>query len=187
VTRRPAWWRAGIVAALLGCLSLSARAETADEAAHAYYAWVLAHPSRAIPSPKERAELSKLLSPELSALLGAASDMEARCVKAAPKGDKPLMIEGDLFVGNLEGASEVAYGESRVQGDAAVVPADLMYIEPRFPKAHRHRTVAWKDELALRRSEGRWRVSDVRFAAGRSLVKELQSYLDEGSRACAPR
>ena len=165
----------------------TANAQTAEETAHAFYSWVLAHPWRAIPAPKERAQLSKLLSPELSRLLQAAADMEARCVKAAPKDEKPWIIEGDLFVGNLEGASEVAYGESHPEGDAVVVDVDLMYIDRRFPKAHKHRTVAWKDALELRQDSGHWRVADVRFAGGRSLQRQLQSYLVDGTRSCAPQ
>jgi hypothetical protein len=179
--------RCAFVAVLLGVSSLGAQAETADDATHSFYAWVLAHPWRAIPSPKERAQLSRLLSPELTGLLQSAADMEARCVKAAPKGEKPFIIEGDLFVGNLEGASEVAYGESRAQADGAVTDVDLMYVDLRFPKAHPHRTVAWKDQLQLRNTGGHWRVADVRFAGGRSLTQELQSYLEEGARSCTAR
>ncbi|MGZ5196006.1 MAG: hypothetical protein ACXWJM_16010 [Ramlibacter sp.] len=176
-----------LLAAALGFGAAVAHAQTANDTTHAFYAWVLAHPWRAIPSPKERAELSKLLSPELSRLLQSAADMEARCVKAAPKDEKPWIIEGDLFVGNLEGATEVAYGDSRPEGDAVVADVDLMYVDRRFPKAHKHRTVAWKDSLELRQADGRWRVSDVRFAGGRSLQQELRSYLDEGARTCAAR
>jgi hypothetical protein len=176
-----------LLAAVLGFGMTIAQAQTAEDTTHAFYAWVLAHPWRAIPSPKERAQLSKLLSPELSRSLQLAADMEARCVKAAPKDEKPWIVEGDLFVGNLEGASEVAYGESHPEGDAVVVDMDLMYVDRRFPKAHKHRTVAWKDRLELRKADGHWRVSDVRFAGGRSLQQELQSYLDEGARSCSAR
>lgn len=45
--------------------------------------------------------------------------MEVRCVKVAPIGDKPLIIEGDLFVGNYEGASEVVYGSTYQEGEVA--------------------------------------------------------------------
>jgi hypothetical protein len=179
--------RLAVAAALLGLASAPTHAETAEHTSHAFYAWVLAHPWRAIPSPKERAQLSELLSPELSRSLRLAADMEARCVKAAPKGEKPWIVEGDLFVGNLEGASEVAYGEAHPEGDAVVVDMDLMYVDRRFPKAHKHRTVAWKDRLELRNADGHWRVSDVRFSGGRSLRQELQSYLDEGARSCSAR
>jgi hypothetical protein len=176
-----------LLAVMLGISAPTAHAQTAEATTHAFYAWVLAHPWRAIPSPKERAQLSNLLSPELSRLLQSAADMEARCVKAAPKDEKPWIIEGDLFVGNLEGATEVAYGESHPEGDAVVTDVDLMYVDRRFPKAHKHRTVAWKDSLELRQDSGQWRVSDVRFAGGRSLQQELRTYLDEGARSCVTR
>src|SRR5215831_11376226 len=88
-----------------------------DASLHTFYAWVLAHPSRGLPSAKERAELAKTLSPEVIKLLKAASEMEAKCVRGAPKGEKPLVVEGDLFVGNYEGATEIAYGEPHREGD----------------------------------------------------------------------
>src|SRR5262249_57806059 len=49
--------------------------------------------SRGLPSAKERVELAKMLSPEVMKLLKAASAMEAKCVRAAPKGEKPLIVE----------------------------------------------------------------------------------------------
>lgn len=90
-----------------------------EDAIRAFYSWVLAHPSRALPSPKERGELTKTMSPELLGLLKEASATEAKCVRAAPRREKPLIVEGDLFVGNYEGANEIAYGEVHRNGNTA--------------------------------------------------------------------
>jgi len=155
-----------------------------DASVHAFYAWVLAHPSRGLPSAKERAELAKTLSPEVIKLLKVASEMEAKCVRAAPKDEKPLIVEGDLFVGNYEGATEIAYGEPRREGDHAVVESDLMSVDTRFPKAHKNRAIAWKDSAELRQVDGRWYIDDVRFADNRSLVGNLKEYIDDAGRLC---
>src|SRR5262245_46744252 len=88
-----------IVLTALAMLGAPARAQSSDETLHTFYSWVLAHPSRGLPSPAERAELAKVLSPALIESLKTASETEARCVEAAPKGDKPYIVEGDLFVG----------------------------------------------------------------------------------------
>ena len=171
------------VALLLGGAAL-AQSRQAEQAAQAFYGWALAHPGRGLPSAKERAELAKVLTPSLVQLLKTASETEARCVKAAPKGDKPLIVEGDLFVGNYEGASEVAYGEFKRQGDATVVETDLLYIDKRMPKAHKHRAVAWKDRVELRFDGAHWLVQDVQFPQDRSLVTQLKAYIEDGRRAC---
>ena len=125
-----------------------------------------------------------MLSPGLLRLLETASEVQALCVRTAPKDEKPLMLEGALFVGNYEGATEVAYGDVRRDGDLVVVEARLVYVDPRFPKAHRHRAVAWTDRVELRPVDGQWRVHDIRIAGDRSLVGELQAFIDEGRRTC---
>jgi len=155
-----------------------------DASLHAFYAWVLAHPSHGLPSAKERAELAKTLSPAVMKLLKAASEMEAKCVRAAPKGEKPLIVEGDLFVGNYEGATEIAYGEPRREGDRVVVESNLMDVDKRFPKAHKNRAIAWKDSVELTQIDGRWYVDDVRFAENRSLVGNLKEYIDDAGQSC---
>ncbi len=154
--------------------------------ASAFYAWVLSHPSTSLPSAGERAQLAAFLSPALLDLLRDASVMEKRCIAAAPRGDKPLVLEGDLFAGNYEGATEVAYGEPVSQGEGSVsLDVDLMYVDPRFRKAHRHRAYAWKSLLELRLAEGRWRIGDVKFQHGGTLAGSLEDYLREGREACA--
>jgi hypothetical protein len=148
---------------------------------------VLALRSGGLPSTRERGRLAGVLSPGFVRLLETASEVQALCMRTAPKDEKPLMIEGALFVGNNEGATEVAYGDVRRDGDLVVVEAHLVYVDPRFPKAHRHRAVAWTDRVELRAVDGQWRVHDVRIAGDRSLVGELQAFIDEGRRTCRTR
>jgi hypothetical protein len=164
--------------------STQAAEQAPEDAVRVFYAWALAHPSRALPSPKERAQLANVLSPDIIQLLKSASDTEAKCIKAAPKGEKPLIIEGDLFVGNYEGATEVAYRDLPRKGDSVVVESDLLYVDTRFPKAHKHRAVAWRDRLELRLVGNRWYVQDVQFPKNRSLVAALKAYIEDGARSC---
>jgi len=158
--------------------------QTPENAMRAFYSWVLAHPSTSLPLPKERTQLAKILSPELVQLLKEASDTEVRCVKVARTGDKPDILEGSLFVGNYEGATEVAYGNPRRDGEVVFVEANLIYIDSRFPKAHKHRAVAWKDRLELHLIGTRWLVQDVKFQQEKSLAAGLKEYITESARSC---
>ncbi len=128
--------------------------------------------------------MSELLSSELTRLLSEAAQTEARCIKATAVGDKPYVHEGDLFVGNHEGATEVAYGESHLSADTASLEVHLIYVDPRFPKAHAFRAVAWSDTVELRRLDGRWFVTDVKFSQGQSLAMGLQSYIAMAAQYC---
>ena len=176
--------RAIVLCALISVCT-SAGAQSPEESLHRFYSWVLAHPSRGLPSAAERGELAQVLSADLIEALKTASETEARCIEAAPKGDKPFIVEGDLFVGNHEGATEVAYGSSRREAGLLVAEADLFYVDDRFPKAHKHRAVGWKDRVEMRLIGGRWHVSDVRFHHNRSLLASLKSYVAEGKRTCS--
>jgi hypothetical protein len=118
-------------------------------------------------------------------LIVEAAAMESRCVKAAARGDKPLILEGDLFAGNYEGATEAAYGAVHREADRAVIDVDLIYVDPRFPKGHKHRAVAWKDSVELGLAGARWVVQDIKFQQDKSLASGLKDYLAEGARSCA--
>lgn len=155
-----------------------------EDTARAFYAWVIAHPSAALPAKRAGAQLTRLLSPELARWITVAMATEARCIKAAPMNEKPLIVEGDIFVGNYEGASEVAYGALRRDGEVAEIEADLMHVDRRHAKAHRHRATAWRDTLDLRLVGERWLVQNVRYAQGNSLSANLQAYIAEGARVC---
>ena len=171
--------------ALLLAAPARAEGEALENAVRGFYSWVLAHPSISLPSARQRVQLAKILSPELIQLLKEASDMEARCVKAAPKDEKPLILEGNLFVGNLEGATEVAYRLPASANAVVRVDADLIYVDTRFPKGHKFRAVAWKDRLELHQAGARWLVQDIKFQNDRSLAGGLKEYLADGAHSCA--
>lgn len=161
-----------------------ALADTPDDTLRAFYTWVLAHPSLGLPAPHERIALAPVVSPRLLGLLDAAARTQERCTQAAPEGDKPLLLEGDLFVGNHEGATEIAYGELRRIGDRVSVESDLFYVDHRFPQGHRHRGVAWRDRVEIRLIGNRWYVDEVRLRGARTLSGVLEAYIAEGAKSC---
>jgi len=152
-----------------------------------FYSWVLAHRFVSLPSEKERSELADFLMPELIQLMKDAGEMENRCVKAATEGDKPMIFEGALLVGNYEGATEVAYEEPKVDKQIkgmVILPVTLTYINEYSPKASRFRAISWNEELELQRKEEKWLINNIKFPHGTSLRSTLQNYINTARREC---
>jgi hypothetical protein len=173
-------------AALLICSHAQGNSDRPEDAAQAFYRWVLTHPSVSLPSTTQRKELQPLLMPQLLALLAVAAQGEQRCAAVTPPDLKPPIYEGSLFVGSYEGATEAAYGESGHDGRDVYIDVDLMYIEPHWPKGHQARAYAWRDRVKLQIHGRGWRVADV-VMQGRSLATELQQYVDEVIPDCLRR
>lgn len=160
----------------------SAAAETARTAgtpeagARAYYARMLSKSPQGLPTAAEFKTLGQLLTPALIKRLQAASKKQAQCEREAGKDEEGDIIEGNLFVGNYEGAQEVALDEPKVDGAHASVEARLFYVDARFPKAHKFRVVSWSDRLDLVQADGRWQVDDVHARDQPSLADFLDHY-----------
>jgi len=176
------------VLALLAFMHLSAFAasETPEAAAEAFYRWVISYRSGGLPSAVQRQQLARILTPELVKLLAAASETERRCVARLPPDMKGNVWEGNLFVSNYEGATEVWYGESRAVGRDVIIDANLLDVDDKLPKGDRYRTYIWQDSVRLRKTKQGWLVADVQRgeAAGtprtETLTKMLVNYIKEG-------
>jgi hypothetical protein len=147
-----------------------------------FYAWVLAHPSSGLPRGKALNTIRPLLSARLVKLIHDATVAEDGYAKATARNEKPPMFDGDVFVDNLEGASEVDLGKVELHDAVARVESRLLYIDARFPKAHPYRAVAWTDHLLLVRENEHWLVDDIVYGAddaGKTLVGILQKFVDE--------
>jgi hypothetical protein len=135
----------------------------AAKAAQDFYAWVLAHPDLGLPRGKNLHALEPMLTRALAGLLRRAIAAEDGYAKAAPKDEKPDMFEGDMFVDNYEGATEVSLAKPESTPAGARVEAKFFYVDPRFPKAHPFRTVAWTDHAVLVHRSGHWLVDDIEY------------------------
>ncbi len=161
-----------------------AQVQPAEETLRRFYGWVLGNPDMSLPSQSERQQLEGLASPRLIGLLASASAMEAKCVASAREGEKPNTFEGAVLVGNHEGASEVAYRPAkRVAGGVRFTVA-LVSIDSRYPKAHAYRTVAWSDDVQLRKYGERWLVDEIVLRQQKTLSSVLNEYLSQGAREC---
>ncbi len=177
-------WLGFLLGAALVALPVRADPSTPAETVRMFYAWVLTHPTVTLPSKRERGQLAKVLSPALAELLRKASVTNDLCVKAAPRGSKPDILEGNLFVGNYEGGTEVAWTELSHNDHMAAIQSTLLYVDVHFPKGHKNRAVTWVDHVELRFEDNRWVVHDVTFPKGPSLTAALTAYIDSGMQTC---
>lgn len=164
-----------------------ALADTAQpmDTVQAFYGTVLDNTTGGLPSDNILAQLDTIITPELIAVLKSAATTQAACIKAALPDEKPLLIEGDVFTGNYEGAVEVAYGELAVTDSSAHLVNTLLYTDSHFAKAHKFRAVTWQDTLELSLVDGRWLVADIVLSGKRSLLADLEAYIAEGKTECA--
>jgi hypothetical protein len=174
---------------LFACLlyvPAGAQSLSQDAAMQAFYAWVLSNPVGSIPNETQRREMTRFTSPTLLAIFKAAEEAQSRCEDVTPRGNKGDIFDGNLLVGNGEGATEVSYGTARRKGDVVVVNVELMLTDPRWPKGNKYRSFAWRDRLELRREGRRWLVRDIIFSDGnRTLSKILTEYIALDPQRCA--
>jgi hypothetical protein len=110
-----------------------------------------------------------LLSNELDALLTATDRYQDACTALVPADVKPWIIDGDPWyyyssdgARSIDGTTLVARGKS-----AALVAAQLAY-DP---------DMRWTDTVTLMKVGDTWRIADIRFEQGGSLIKSLHSYV----------
>lgn len=177
-----------LLPALLAIVHLSASAanDTPEAAAEAFYRWVLSqkYGGGGLPSPQQRKQLTWLLTADLVQDLVATSEAERQCTDVTPQDMKPPVWEGSIFVGNYEGATEVAYGEPHVDGREAMIGVDLVSVYGYFPRGDRRRSIFWHDRVKLQKGKRGWLVADVIRNESGSLTKELHKYVNEEGREC---
>lgn len=157
-----------------------------EDLAHAFYAWVLSTPGAGsgLPSAKEREHLTRVFSPALLQRLDNAIALEKRCIESNKPGDKPYIVEGNILVGNYEGATEAVVGKVRNERKNVIVESRLFSVDSRFPKSHPYRASTWTDQLVMNQEGGKWVINDIKFETGNSLSSNLDEYLKNGAKWC---
>lgn len=139
-----------------------------------------------IPDSEQLKLLAPLLEADLVAMLERARQVEQACARSTPEGDKPHMIEGDLFSGSQESYTEVAYGQLTAQGRNRKLALSFIYTDTRFPPAHHFRNVVWPGVALLRpdKAGSAWLLHDLKFAQGRGLRRDLLEFMAAAKRFC---
>ncbi len=110
---------------------------------------------RGLPDPAAMNAYDAFLCPSLSSALGAARAKQAAFIAAHP-GDKPPLVEGDLFSSLFEGSDNAQALDAVADGDGARVTVALAHGVG--PGATR-----WHDDLVVHRDDGIWCVADVAY------------------------
>jgi|GEM_PF-1825030 len=82
--------------------------------------------------------------------------------------DKPLMVDGNVWVSLIEGFSDYTVHSVSISGDTARAIMELTYAE----------TEHWNDTVILIRQRG-WKVDNVRYGAAFAPEPDLRSRLEE--------
>jgi hypothetical protein len=165
-------------------LSTFGATSTPEAAAEEFYRWVLTHDVVGLPSPTQRQQLRRLLTPDFLQVLEEAEKAEERCTANVPEGMKPDIWEGSLFVTNYEGANEVWYGSKNVERQDTTIQANLIGIDPSRKKGDRYRAIVWSDSVRLRKLKQGWLVADVmrgdspNSSERESVIGMLRKYID---------
>ncbi len=110
---------------------------------------------RGLPDPAAMNAYDAFLCPSLSSALGAARVKQAAFITAHP-GDKPPLVESDLFSSLFEGSDNAHALDAVADGDGARVTVALAHGVG--PGATR-----WRDDLVVHRDDGIWCVADVAY------------------------
>jgi hypothetical protein len=110
---------------------------------------------RGLPDPGAMNAYDAFLCPSLSAALGDARARQAAFIAAHP-GDKPPLIEGDLFTSLFEGADSARALDAVADGDGARVDVALA-------RGVGTGATRWHDALVLGRDGDIWCVADVAY------------------------
>lgn len=171
-------------------LSAVGAASTPEAAAEAFYRWVLTHNVVGLPSPTQRRQLQRLVTPHFLYVLKEAEKAQERCIANTAESMKPDIWEGSLFVTNYEGAKEVWYGGKNVERQDTIIQVNLLDIDPSRKKGDRDRAIVWSDSVRLRKLKKEWLVADVirgdspNSSERESVIGMLRRYIDVDCPPC---
>jgi hypothetical protein len=114
-----------------------------------------------LPNAREERALAPYLSPRLREMMARAQAEQTRFAAANP-GEKPPLVEGDLFSSLFEGPTSFTVGETRSEGGRAVVTVVFSYADP----VSKPPPFSWKDHFLLVQIGGRWLLDDVEYLGG---------------------
>ena len=141
------------------------------------YEWVVSDYRGGLPDAGERRRLAHWLAPSLLRLLRSASTHETRCIRAAEPGEKPRMIEGNLFSGDQEPSSRFhAHAAQEIAG-RRWQQVELIWVPD--PASHQKEPFVTRVRVRLRRHDGGWRIDDIVYRDGRALSTALAGYVLE--------
>jgi hypothetical protein len=172
-----------LMPALLALLPLAAAAGddgSPEAVATAFTVWEIDVASDGTQTEEQLRPVRELLSDELHALLLAVERRENECIAVAPADEKPVMLDGNIFHRYVEGASALDGVQASVKGGEARVQLQLRYVDANAAADSPHRVIEWQETLLLRHQQRQWRIVDIEFEPGLTLVDGLNAFLEAG-------
>ncbi|MBB5623009.1 hypothetical protein HDE69_004091 [Pedobacter cryoconitis] len=121
-----------------------------------------------------------LLSASLAVLIDKALEKEAASaaeIRASKSTDKPATIDGDIFTSQNEGYTGFKIGETKVEGDKAVVTVEF---------TNKNANVkTWKDDVVVIKENGAWKIDNVNYKGDAGAGKNIKAVLTQFSSASA--
>lgn len=158
-----------LILCLVPLLQGSPSGDTPADAAHQFYATVLAiHAKDCLPDTKELHRLAPFMSRRLTALLRHAWIYREQFIKNHPPQrtqegylihDKPPLIDGDCFSSNLEGVTRFTLGQLQESGGRYRIALNLVYVDATRPG----KPASWTDAIIIIKENGRFVVDDMEF------------------------
>lgn len=120
-------------------------------------------------------------SQDLANAINQAIEKENISIKNTPKGDKPELIEGNVFVSLYEGATKVDVISVNINKDIATVNIKATYDLTKYGVPD-HNAVSWNDEVILKNENGLWKIDNILYKAGENIrvageKPDLKSFL----------
>jgi hypothetical protein len=124
-----------------------------------FYETYLKTTESGLPSSENMKKLSRFFSHKLNRSLIDAKQKQADYAKRYP-GEKPPLIEGDLF-------SSLFEGPTGYNVESVISKNDLFRVVVRFvnadPKMGDGKPFNWKDAVVVKQENGRWVIDDVEY------------------------
>jgi hypothetical protein len=108
-----------------------------------------------LPDAGEMKAYRAFLCPALADMMDAARARQSAWIAANP-GEKPPLVDGDLFSSLFEGPDAVSAAGTTVDGEGARVGISMRTGEG-------ENATRWRDDLLLSREDGVWCVADVEY------------------------
>lgn len=117
-------------------------------------------------------DVAEFLSPELLKLCVLVKAAEQQSAELTPTGEKPAIVEGEIFASLYEGYQDVKIIDLKKDGESCIATVEFSHAyDASSPKE------IWQDHLVLTLYKGEWKLDNVLYREGRNYPKDLKTYL----------
>jgi hypothetical protein len=143
---------------LLLFLFQCAETESPKDVVKNFYTSHLKTNASGLPDEKDLETLKPFLTSKLNSMFVKALDEQNNFIKKYP-GEKPPLIEGDLFSSFFEGPTTFNIADSKMKNDSAIVYVNFTYSD----SLNSDKPFKWHDAVDLILENGKWKICDIEY------------------------